>query len=61
VLVFLPFTGVSSFTPPIHEGNERLTVSMNNGNSLSDSRWECKDHVVWIPEQSVAEKCYLDR
>ncbi|MBU0945669.1 MAG: IS200/IS605 family transposase, partial [Proteobacteria bacterium] len=23
---------------------------MNNVNSLSHSRWECKYHVVWIPK-----------
>jgi putative transposase len=23
---------------------------MNNLNNLSDSRWECKYHVVWIPK-----------
>ena len=23
---------------------------MNNGSSLSHSKWECKYHVVWIPK-----------
>jgi putative transposase len=35
-----------SWTAQSHE-NE---ASMNNVNSLSHSRWECKYHVVWIPK-----------
>jgi len=35
-----------SWTAQSHERE----ASMNNTNSLSHSRWECKYHVVWIPK-----------
>ena len=48
-----------SLTVPEKRGNlhscepfkvTRKEASMNNVNSLSHSKWECKYHVVWIPK-----------
>ena len=36
----------ASWTAQSHEKE----ASMNNVNSLSHSRWECKYHIVWIPK-----------